>query len=187
LTAAPTLSLSFSEAASYVAFLLDLSVQNNGSNTTLLHWLLPGLSGTTILNSTATPLAPYFPPGPPPGQTHNYAVFLYKEPSKFAVPADYAPFFNNLTASVYNRVGFNLTRFAGEAGLGAAVAANWFLVGTPNATTSSVAPTGTGAVASSGIGSPIPTFTQASGAMDFKGVGLVGVFVSALGFALNIL
>ena len=81
-----------------------------------------------------------------------------------------------------NRVGFNLTKFVGEAGLGIPVAANWFLVSAPNVTTSSVGSAGTGAA--SGTGSSAAAFTQTSGAVGFKGVGIVGVFVCALGFAL---
>jgi phosphatidylethanolamine-binding protein len=123
---------------------MDFSVETTnsplGPNTTLIHWILAGLSSpndTITLSSRLGPIAPYFPPGPPPGQTHMYGVFLYSEPARFEVPADFIPFFNNLTASVFNRVGFNLTHFAGETGLGAPVAADWFLVSTPSTPSSS--------------------------------------------------
>ena len=113
---------------------MDFSVETGGGpNTTLLHWMLPGLSspnGTTRLMSQQGEIAPYFPPGPPAGQTHTYGIFLYIEPASFAVPANFIPFFKNLTApgaSVLTRVGFNLTTFVAETGLGAPVAADWFL------------------------------------------------------------
>jgi hypothetical protein len=149
---APSLSIPNPESTSYVVIMLDLSVQNNGTNTTLLHWILPGLSGTSNLTSNKTEVAPYFPPGPPVGQTHTYGLFLYTETPNFAIPADYVPFFKNLSASVFNRVGFNLTKFVDETGLGVPVASDWFLVGTPNTTTTSMGPSGTGSMKPSGTG-----------------------------------
>jgi phosphatidylethanolamine-binding protein len=122
--------------------MLDFSVSLNGPtgpNTTLLHWIVAGLSspnGTTTLTTHQGEIASYFPPGPPPGQTHTYGIFLYPEPAKFAIPADFVPFFANLSASPFNRIGFNLTHFVEETGLGKPVAADWFLVNTPNVTTS---------------------------------------------------
>jgi hypothetical protein len=168
----------------YVAIMMDFSVEATGStesNTTLLHWILPGLSspnGTTTLTSHEGAIAPYFPPGPPPGQTHTYGVFLYSEPADFAVPTDYIPFFNNLTASVYNRVGFNLTNFVAETGLGAPVAADWFLVSTPNATASSATVSAT---------SSNPSATQSSSGAKIMGVESVLVAVGMLGFAVSLL
>jgi phosphatidylethanolamine-binding protein len=158
--------------------MLDFSVSLNGPaapNTTLLHWILAGLSSpnnTTTLTSHQGEIASYFPPGPPPGQTHTYGVFLYPEPAKFAIPADYVPFFANLSASPLNRIGFNLTHFVEETGLGEPVAADWFLVSTPNVTMSSsavatgaatattttiITGTGTGTGATSGSGSIVST------------------------------
>lgn len=135
--------------------MLDFSVSLNGPsapNTTLLHWLLGGLSSpndTTTLTSYQSEIAPYFPPGPPPGQTHTYGIFVYAEPAQVTIPADYLPFFVNLTASPLNpinRIGFNLTSFVAEVGLRGPIAADWFLVGTPNTTTTSLA---TGSVTAS--------------------------------------
>jgi hypothetical protein len=123
--------------------MMDLSVEANGPtapNTTLIHWILPGLSspnGTTALSSHQNAIAPYFPPGPPAGQTHTYALFLYEEPADFSVPQDFIPIFANLTASVYNRVGFNLTKFVDESQLGSPIAADWYLVSNTSSTNSS--------------------------------------------------
>jgi hypothetical protein len=194
---APSVSLSNPKSTSYVVIMLDFSVQNNGTNTTLLHWILPGLSGTSTLTSNKTEVAPYFPPGPPPGQTHTYGLFLYKETPTFAIPADYVSFFSNLTASVLNRVVFNLTKFVGETGLGVPVAADWFLVGTPNTTTSSMGPSGTGFVKPSGTGvggyvSPTAgsfngSYIQASDALSLKSAPMIGAFTGLVGLAVNML
>lgn len=119
--------------------MLDLSVQTPQSapgNTTLLHWILPGLnrSSGSALASSQKAIAPYIGPGPPAGQTHTYALFLYNESDDFAVPANYVPFFNNLTASVYNRIGFDISNFTDETNLGEPIASDYFLVGTPAGT-----------------------------------------------------
>jgi Phosphatidylethanolamine-binding protein len=193
--------------------MMDFSVETTGSiesNTTLLHWILPGLyspNETTTLTSHQGEIAPYFPPGPPPGQTHTYGIFLYNEPTNFAVPANYIPFFNNLTTSVLNRVGFNLTNFVTEAGLGAPVAADWFLVSTqntgasstvvtrsvPSATVSattgiSVMKTNTAAgTGSASLTSSSPLATQSSSGAMIMGMKTMLVVVGALGFAVNLL
>ena len=154
----PKLSLSSTHTGTYLLAMLDLSVEPNnnpaGTNTTLLHWLLPGLSSpnetTTALTSQENATAPYFPPGPPAGQTHTYALFLYQEPADFSIPAEYVPFFENITASVYNRVGFNLTEFVDKTYLGSPVAADWFLVSnTARNAASTPTASSTGAMASS--------------------------------------
>ena len=158
-TSAPSLSLTESNDT-FVAIMMDFSVNLTGSaasNMTLLHWVLPGLSSlneTMTLSSSQRVIAPYYPPGPPAGQTHTYGIFLYKQPTDFAIPTNYISFFNNLTASVVNRIGFNLTTFALEAGLGTPVAANWFLVSTPIITTSSIM------ASTLGSNSIIPTMTM---------------------------
>lgn len=193
--------------------MMDFSVETTGStesNTTLLHWILPGLyspNETTTLTSYQGEIAPYFPPGPPPGQTHIYGIFLYGEPPNFAVPANYITFFNNLTTSVLNRVGFNLTNFVAEASLGAPVAADWFLVSTQNTGVNSTVVTGsvpsatvsatatisvvkTNTTAGTGSASPISsslsTMQSSSGAM-IMGVKSMLVVVGVLGFAVNLL
>jgi Phosphatidylethanolamine-binding protein len=168
--------------------MLDLSVEANGSsapNTTLLHWILPGLSRSSTKPITTTPLlsskaaiAPYYPPGPPANQTHTYALYLYDEPATFSVPADYVPYFNNLTASVYNRVGFNLTDFAERSGLGEPVAANWYLIS--NTTTATASSSGAVTTASS-TGTAASASSSAASAAG-KGVEM-GFFAMVFGVA----
>jgi Phosphatidylethanolamine-binding protein len=208
---APSLGLAGTHTT-YVAIMMDFSVETTGStglNATLLHWILAGLSApneTTTLTTHQGEIAPYFPPGPPTGQTHTYGVFLYNEPVNFAIPADYILFFNNLTTSVFNRVGFNLTKFVAETGLGAPVAADWFLVTTPNTAVSStvaatsassaaisatatisVMGTNTGASAGSSSSTPSsPSTTQnSSGAMVIEVESIV-VVIGALGFLVSL-
>jgi phosphatidylethanolamine-binding protein len=152
--------------------MLDFSVSLNGPtapNTTLLHWIVAGLSypnDTTTLTSHQGEIASYFPPSPPLGQTHTYGVFLYPEPAKFAIPADFVPFFANLSASPLNRIGFNLTHFVEETGLGEPVAADWFLVSTPNVTTSSSA-------VATGVATTTTTMITATGTGAMSGSGSI--------------
>src|SRR5271170_65543 len=160
-------------AGTYIVVMMDLSVEPNNipteTNTTLIHWILPGLSflnaTTTALTSHSDAIAPYFPPGPPSGQTHTYALFLYDEPLNFTVPADYVPIFKNLTASVENRVGFNLTEFVEQTGLGDPLAADWFLVS--NSTARSSSSSGVTTTASS-TGGAMASSSSSSGSAMIK-------------------
>ena len=198
---APSLGLDDARAT-FVAIMLDFSVETAGSNTTLLHWVLPGLSsnGATNLSSQRAEIAPYFPPGPPAGQTHTYGILLYNEPTNFAVPENFVPFFKNLTApgaSVLTRIGFNLTNFVVEAGLGAPVAADWFLV--RNATMSStttttstssraVSATNTGAsTGSTSSTSSNPLTTQSASDAMTIGIKSIVVAFGALWFVVSLL
>jgi hypothetical protein len=156
--------------------MMDLSVEANGPtapNTTLIHWILPGLSSPNAsiaaLTSRASAIAPYAAPGPPAGQTHTYVLTLYDQPANFSVPAEYVPYFKNLTASVYNRVGFNLTAFADKAGLGDPIAADWFLVSNATSATGSVSGAVTATVSTAAVTSPSGA-ASSSGAAPSSGV-----------------
>ncbi len=122
----------------FTVIMLDLSVslQPGAANTTLLHWLVDGFvpsqsDGHSLVAAGNKTAAPYFPPGPPAGQTHTYELLLYRQPKSFALPASYQSFFANITAAVTNRIGFNLTEFTEAAKLGSPLAANWFMVSSP--------------------------------------------------------
>ncbi|KAH8806064.1 phosphatidylethanolamine-binding protein [Xylogone sp. PMI_703] len=164
--------LSFGQAnGTYAVFMIDFSLETNitGTNTTLLHWAQTGLSapeGTTSLTSQQANIAPYINPEPPAGQTHTYGVVLFREPANFTIPIDYVALIHNLTttdpvSSVPYRIGFNLTRFVNEAGLGQPVAADFFLVATPGptATTNSTLSTNTSAPTTNATGGIIPTMS----------------------------
>jgi hypothetical protein len=186
----PKLSLSSTHTGTYLLAMLDLSVEPNnnpaGTNTTLIHWLLPGLSSpnetTTALTSQGNATVPYLPPGPPAGQTHTYALFLYQEPTDFSIPAEYVPFFENITASVYNRVGFNLTEFVDKTYLGSPVAADWFLVSN---TTSNAASSPSGATPTASSTGAIASSSSNSGSTVIKADTIF--MVVALGVAGNLL
>lgn len=122
----------------------DAPTPSNNSISQYLHWLQPGLRFSTTRNTTANAFTPYTatinaaatvpftrPQPPPTSAAHRYIALLYTQPANFSVPADFANF------SASNRTKFNITRFASEAKLGNAVAANYFLVSnmTGNATT----------------------------------------------------
>ena len=186
----PELGLSSAHTGTYLLAMLDLSVEPNnnpaGTNTTLLHWLLPGLSSanetTTALTSQENATAPYFPPGPPAAQTHTYALFLYEQAADFSIPAEYVPFFENITASVYNRVGFNLTEFVDKTNLGSPVAADWFLVSN---TTSNAASSSSGATPTASSTGAMASFSSNSGSTVIKADTIF--MVMALGVAGNLL
>ncbi|KAH0547610.1 hypothetical protein GP486_008425, partial [Trichoglossum hirsutum] len=124
----------------YVVIMIDIDVNINGNNTNLIHWIQGNFTaapGSTQLSSPSTIVAPYFAPNPPPGQTHRYVEMLFNEPQGFSIPAPFTAFFANLTASVFNRIGFELDKFIDQSKLGNPVAANYFRVSTPNTTSSS--------------------------------------------------
>lgn len=159
---------------------MDISIETtgpSGQNTTLLHWIIPSLSssnGSQALTSSANPIAPYFPPGPLAGQTHTYVLFLYDEPASFTIPSDYIPFFANLTTSLYNRIGFNISKFTDETHLGSPIAADYFLV--TNSSHSGASPTN--ATASSTAINTSPTSLGAIGIVTHMGL-MMGVLGAA--------
>jgi hypothetical protein len=118
-------------------------------------------------------------------------VFLYEQPNKdFVIQNEFfQQYFKNLTVSVDNRIGFNLTQFTQTSNLGNPLAANYFLVTTPNNSSTTTAGTSTAATstpasASGASGSVFPTSTQtatngASSMGASRTVGL-GIVVAAL-------
>lgn len=165
----------------------DVQLPQSSSKATLVHWLLPGLKPSPKggLASDQNALAPYVGPSPPPGQTHQYLLFLYSQPASFSVPANYVAYFKNITASVYNRVPFDVANFTTEAGLGEALAANWFLLGTPAAASSSVS--ASASASGSATASPNATTVPVSTAASIGSMSSVLVAVAALGVAFQLL
>src|SRR5436305_1811384 len=117
--------------------------------------------------------------------TSNHLTFLYQQPADFSIPAGYIPFFENITASVYNRVGFNLTEFVDKTNLGNPVAADWFLVSnttsnaasSPSAATPTASSTGAMASSSSNSGS---TVIKADAVFVVIALGVVGNLLKLL-------
>ena len=145
-----------SGSASYLAVMLDISVQTSDStkNTTRLHWVQSNLtsqaaSGPALFSSTA-PLVEYYAPGPPGGQSHTYVVLVYQQPSGWVLPASEATALAKIDAVVANRIDFDLARFVQAAGLADPVAADYFLVTTYSQQTSSPAPSSSAGAAPTG-------------------------------------
>lgn len=176
----------------YAIFMMDFSVETNNStdlNTTVLHWAATGLSsldGTSSLTSQQAQIAPYIPPHPPSGQTHTYGVILFKEPTNFAIPADFIPLINNITStdplsSIPFRIGFNLTRFADEARLNKPIAADFYLVSESTVTATNSTSTTAGPTATSSKSSAIQS---ASGATIW-GVEKMVAVIGTLGYLMS--
>ena len=160
--------------------MLDRNVTYQSKQTTFLHWFQPNLalSSTALTpNLTATKASPsavgaaFYQPTPPKGSgPHQYVLLLFAQPIGFQIPADFSSI-NPPTGAgggLVARIGFNVTKFAGESGLGAPVAANWFQVlnGTA-AETSSVMATATG---SSPVASDTSTGMNGAGMMGTGGI-----------------
>ena len=164
----------------YLFALVDPDAESplNPNISQYLHFLQPGLTFTSSSSASAAaypatlnsaPIVPYTQPAPPNFSTaHRYIGLLFSQPSNFSVPAN----FQQYNASY--RMFFNITTFAAEAGLGAPVLANYFLVSnqtmTANATTN---PTTTG------TGMPIATFTGEAPSMRVAGLCIMAGFVGA--------
>jgi len=134
--------------------LIDIDVLRNGTRTTFLHWFVPNVlltNGDVFTNpltipvpGNGTPGAPYLQPSPPVGDIpHRYVFYLYGQYDGFAIPADSK--FSHPT-STNDRIGFNMTAFAEEAGLfHNSNAENYFVVqattGTADTTSASAAGT----------------------------------------------
>jgi phosphatidylethanolamine-binding protein (PEBP) family uncharacterized protein len=97
----------------------------------ILHWMQPGLtatpspSGPSKLESSEPFVANYIGPAPPPlGGPHRYCFFLYEQPDGFE-GKKYAPP-GEKTMGNFQRMRYDLDVFEKEAGLGAALAVNYF-------------------------------------------------------------
>lgn len=95
----------------------------------ILHWIQSGLTVNTStgqLTSSDPTVASYIGPAPPPlSSPHRYIFVLYEEPAGFdaaaRAPADGKPF------PTWPRVRFGTDDWAKEAGLGEALAVNYFV------------------------------------------------------------
>ncbi|CZR45816.1 uncharacterized protein FPRO_15008 [Fusarium proliferatum ET1] len=166
LSDAPTLAVMSPKAPMHMALMMDISVvlKPGASPTTLIHWIRPYLlsENGSLKSTNIAALVPYMPPGPPPGQTHNYVVLLFEQPPNFKVPDSYKTSFANITTSINNRIGFNLTDFTEATELKKPVAANWFRVSTPAQSSIAVNPA-----------TPSPTFSQGTSASNASQVSAV--------------
>ena len=157
---APVISTSSPMNGDYLFALVDPDAESpqNPNISQYLHFLQPGLTFPSSSSAPAAsypatfnsaPIVPYTQPAPPSFSTaHRYIGLLFSQPRNFTVPTNFQQY--NATYRMF----FNITTFAAEAGLGAPVLANYFLVSnqtmTANATTNATA---------TSTGMPIATFT----------------------------
>lgn len=94
----------------------------------VLHWIQPGFRAGTenTLTSNEPFIADYAGPAPPPGSSpHRYTFLLFEQPDGFE-GRKYAPA-GGKTVGVWGRMRYDLDAWVERAGLGDAVAGNWFL------------------------------------------------------------
>lgn len=131
--------------------MVDYNVDLSGVQTTILQWFQPDLSAASpdgklsIASGSSAPSASYISPAPNAGPAHQYVTILYKQPADYELPAC----LDGVLPAGNNRAGFNLQQFAGVAGLGDPIAANWFAVQdpTPATTTYQITATSTASYA----------------------------------------
>lgn len=157
-----------------------------GANTTVLHWLRtnntissassPGTGIYPLGNSTmqdASDLAPYYPPSPPfevPAHAHHYTLLLFEQADEKDVVIT-----EQLNQSLTYRVGFNLSDFVDNSGIGPLVAAKYFTL----INTTSTANTSSGASGARLTASVTPLFTSAASPVNvlrpghYVGIGVL--------------
>lgn len=118
--------------AKYLIAMIDIDVNQNGTGTTVLHWLQPDMTlnaqtqllSVNAANTTAAnTAAAYLSPGPPPGPPHRYVQVLFEQPPNFAVPACF-----RAATQQNGRLGFDINQFVTVSGLQAPVAGNFVRV-----------------------------------------------------------
>jgi hypothetical protein len=170
-----------------ILFMIDLDVPRNGTRVELLHWFAYNVDiGSTpikaLMNSGG---APYLQPSPPAGDiAHRYVFYMFAQPRNFTVPTKFKKI--DPPASTSNRIGFSLTAFAADAGLGMPLASNYIRVqnmnSTPAASSSSPLPTeqGSNATATMTLSPPAPASTSSSGGGSTPAVMAGGLLAGLL-------
>lgn len=135
----------------YLLLMVDLDWNKTSPPSVIVHTVVANL--TTNINSTskANIIATYIAPQPKSG-THNYTLFLFKQPSNFSIPVHYESFMETTDQTLFNRLNLPLESFINQTGLGPPAAANYFRVTASNGTstdTATTTTTTTGRVASS--------------------------------------
>ncbi|RFU25498.1 hypothetical protein B7463_g10828, partial [Scytalidium lignicola] len=172
----------------YTMIMIDQDVLQNNARTTFLHWFQPNLvaspGGPLVVqpnaaNASTAPGAPYITPSPPAGSGfHNYNFVLFAQTQNFTVPALYASIDPPVDGSA--RIGFNITDFVAQSGLGSPVAANYMRVinatGTALTSTANASPTANTSLTST----PSVTSTPSNGAGGRTYDGLRVFYLSEL-------
>ena len=117
----------------YALIMVDYDVDVNGTQTTILQWYQPyysldTYSGNLVVTNTSATNDAYISPQPIQGPPHEYVAILYQQPPGYNFPSC-------LEQQLTVRGGLDLQAFTRDAGLGSAVAANWFRVQNPTPAT----------------------------------------------------
>ena len=95
----------------------------------ILHWIQSGLTASTSggeLTGSAPIVANYIGPAPPPlSSPHRYIFVLYEEPAGFNAAERAPP--NGQDFPTWQRVRFDMDKWAKEAGLGEPLSVNYFV------------------------------------------------------------
>ncbi|KAF2399322.1 PEBP-like protein [Trichodelitschia bisporula] len=115
--------------------------QHKSGQSTYLHYLAanltltgPSFNGSTRLDSTGDPLAPYVAPKPITGGSHRYMSLVFAQPDTFTVP-------DATSAAIKSRAAFDLRKFLTDTGLQLPLWGNNFIVvsSTPSSSASTKA------------------------------------------------
>lgn len=191
----------------------DASTPENPTRRFILHWLATNLTQSTTVpsdsvrqligpssatNGSAPDFVPYLAPAPPfNSSAHRYILYLFQQPTNFAIPAQFAALQGGA-----NRTAFNLTDFIAAAALGRPAAAEYLYVNRQpqvpgtfvalaggvypggnggaifEGSVPSTTPTGTGAA--TGAGAASPTAATAGAAGGWSGFGAEGLLGAAI-------
>nr|ASK38718.1 PEBP-like protein [Paecilomyces divaricatus] len=112
---------------SYLAVMIDVEVNHEGTATPLVHWLQPDLKVRDPFTGRLARLSdedvPYVGPRPVPGPRHTYVLLLFEQPTTYRFPECFS---STRPISVDTRSGFNLAQFMHVAGLQEPIAASYF-------------------------------------------------------------
>ncbi|RFU27342.1 hypothetical protein B7463_g9000, partial [Scytalidium lignicola] len=117
----------------YTLLMIDPDASANGSAATVLHWLQTDLTVSNVASNQIFPLensqdvsalAPYISPSPPlqnPPHPHHYTFLLFSQPNGTPLKIT-----SDLNKTLTSRIGFDLTSFVQNTGVGPLVAATFF-------------------------------------------------------------
>ncbi|KAF2234989.1 PEBP-like protein [Viridothelium virens] len=113
----------------YTLVMVDYDVDVSGTQTSVLQWYQPDYAldssgNNLVVTNTSATNASYISPQPNQGSPHTYVAILYQQPSDYELPSC-------LDTQLSVRGGLDLRDFTNAAGLGQAVAADWFQVQNP--------------------------------------------------------
>ncbi|TRM56622.1 phosphatidylethanolamine-binding protein [Schizophyllum amplum] len=189
----PTLTISTSNSSAtsgaFTVAMVDADIVGSDESSVTRHWLVNGdtIDGSSVSNSSATPITDYAGPGPAEGSgAHRYVVLVYAQPESFSPPSE-------LSQSGAAVEKYDFKNYVSSSGLGPLLAANYFTVeaGTSTVTvsetsaveSSTLSASATGSDTASGSGSATDSAADAAatnenGAASMTGSGVVSVVMA---------